>query len=380
MQRAQVVVIGAGVIGCSIAWHLADRGCTDVIVIDRAPDLGGGSTARATGGFRCQFNTAINIRLSLLAREMLRRFHEEVGGDPGYVPAGYLFLARSAKILHELREANTLQVQCGVREARMISADEAHAISPSFVDPEVIGGAFCPTDGFIRPMQILHGYASAARRRGVQILFDADRTAFRTAGDRISGVETTQGPIACDTVVNAAGAWASLVSAVPVSPLRRQIASTVETNVLPATTPMTIWVDDGFHYRVRDGRVLLVWPDDPHTSDPYDTTFDDAWLTNVMRATGERVPCLRDIPIDRDRCWAGLYEMSPDRHAIIGRAPQYSNLFLANGSSGHGVMHSPAIGQIIAEMILDGHTSIDVSELRPSRFAEGKAIVSSELL
>jgi sarcosine oxidase subunit beta len=160
--------------------------------------------------------------------------------------------------------------------------------------------------------------------------------------------------------------------------LRRQIASTVETDVLPAMTPMTIWVDDGFHYRVRDGRVLLVWPDDPHTPDPYDTTFDDRWLAKVERATRDRVPCLRDVPIDRERCWAGLYEMSPDRHAIIGRSPEHANLFLANGSSGHGVMHSPAIGQIIAEMILDGETSLDVSELRPSRFAEGKPIVSSE--
>src|SRR6185369_7146862 len=180
-------------------------------------------------------------------------------------PAGYLFLARSEAMMEELRTANALQRECGVTEARMMAADEARAISPSFLDPAVIGAAFCPTDGFIRPMQILRGYADDARRRGVQILLGADRVGFRTTGDRITSVDTTEGSIVCDTVVNAAGAWASLVSAVAVTPLRRQIASTIETDVLPATTPMTIWVDDGFHYRVRDGRVLLVWPDDPQT-------------------------------------------------------------------------------------------------------------------
>ena len=371
----RVAVIGAGVIGCSVAWHLASRGCKDVVVIDRAAALGGGSTARATGGFRCQFNTAVNIRLSMLSREKLRRFRDEVGADPGYTPAGYLFLARTQEAMRQLREANTLQVRSGVAEARMISADEARAISPAFDDPDVIGGAFCPTDGFIVPMQILRGYADDAQRRGVKFMFDTTVTAVR---DGL--VETTRGRIECDTIVNAAGPWASLVCKVPVTPLRRQVASTVDTDVLPASTPMTIWVDDGFHYRVRDGRVLLLFPDTPQTADPFDCSVENAWLANIERTTRDRVPCLRDVPIARDRCWAGLYEMSPDRHAIVGRSTEFENVFLANGSSGHGVMHSPAIGQVIAEMVLDGRTSIDVTDLRPSRFAEGAAIVSSELL
>jgi sarcosine oxidase subunit beta len=144
--------------------------------------------------------------------------------------------------------------------------------------------------------------------------------------------------------------------------------------------PMTIWIDDGFHIRVRDDRALLLWPDRPDTQDPYDATVDPRWLDDVVRTAHQRVPCLRDVPIDRERCWGGLYEMSPDRHAILGRSTEHENVFLANGSSGHGVMHSPAIGQVVAEMILDGRAAIDVDALRPSRFAEGKAIVSSELL
>ena len=379
-MRADVVVIGAGVIGCSVAWHLASRGCKDVLVIDRAPQFGGGSTARATGGFRCQFNTPVNIRLSLLSREKLRRFHDEVGADPGYTPAGYLFLARTDDAMRQLRDANVLQVQSGIDEARIVGAREARDISPAFHDPHVIGGAFCPTDGFIAPMQILRGYADDARRRGVRFQFHTAATAFRMSDDRVEALETTRGTIECGTIVNAAGAWASLVCEVPVTPLRRQVASTIDTNVLPHTTPMTIWIDDGYHFRVRDGRVLLLWPDRPETADPYECSLDEQWLQNVERMTRERMPCLRDVAIDRDRCWSGLYEMSPDRHAILGPSPEFANVFLANGSSGHGVMHSPAIGQLIAEMILDRHTSIDVHDLRPSRFAEGKPIVSSELL
>ena len=375
MDKAEIVVIGAGVIGCSVAWHLASRGCKDVVVIDRAATFGGGSTPRATGGFRCQFNTAVNIRLSLLSREKLRRFRDEVGADSGYTTAGYLFLARTEEAMRQLRDANALQVRNGVTEARVISADEAQTISPAFRDPAIIGGTFCPTDGLIVATKILRGYADDAERRGVRFMFDTSVT-----GIRDGRVETTRGPIDCDTIVNAAGAWASMLCDVPVTPLRRQVASTVETDVLPNSTPMTIWVDDGFHYRVRERRVLLLFPDTPQTADPYDCTLEDAWLADIERTAHERVPCLRDVPIDRERCWAGLYEMSPDRHAIIGRSSEFENVFLANGSSGHGVMHSPAIGQVVAEMILDGRTSIDVSDLRPSRFAEGAAIVSSELL
>jgi sarcosine oxidase, subunit beta len=172
--------------------------------------------------------------------------------------------------------------------------------------------------------------------------------------------------------VNAAGAWASEFCDVPVAPLRRRVACTIPTVVLPASMPMTIWTDDGFHLRVREGRVLLLWPDTPPN--------DELWMDQVVSKALQRIPSLRNVPIDQERCWSGQYEMSPDRHAILGRHPALPNVYVANGSSGHGVMHAPAIGQLIAEMILDGKTSIDVSELRPSRFAEGKPVAGPTLL
>lgn len=356
MPDRRIVIAGAGVIGCSVAWHLALRGCDDITVIDRHQSLGGGSTAKATGGFRSQFGTAVNVRLSMLSREKLLRFREEVGIDPGYQPDGYLFLAGSENAMRELHSARDVQRTCGFEETRLLTRDEALALNPHIDGTGIIGGSFCPTDGFIRPMQILRGYAEAAQRLGVRFEFGED------ARPLDPGV----------TYVNAAGAWAAEFCDVAVTPLRRRVACTFTTDALPPNMPMTIWADDGFHTRVRDGRVLLLWPDTPPD--------DEIWMDEVVDRARKRIPLLRDAAIDTDQCWSGLYEMSPDRHAILGPHPRMRNVYLANGSSGHGVMHSPAIGQLIAEMILDGTTSIDVSDLRPSRFEEGKPIEGPTLL
>lgn len=371
-RTAEVAIIGAGPIGCSVAWHLAAAGVRDVLVIDRAHDFGGGSAPLATGGFRVQFSSEINIRISLLSREKLRRFHDDVGVDSGYDPRGYLFLARSEAALDDLRAANRLQQSLGVTEARIISAGEARALNPAIGDDGIIGGAFCPTDGFIRAMKILRGYGEDARRRGVQFSFDTNVLAIE--GNR---VRTRDDTITANVIVNAAGAWAATLGLdIPITPLRRQVATTVLTDVLPPSTPMTIWVDDGFHIRERDGRALLLWPDPAPAG--FDATFDERWLEPLCRFRDARVPILRDVPIDRALCWAGLYEMSLDRHCILGKVSEH--VILANGSSGHGVMHAPAIGQLVAELVMGQPTAIDVTPLRPTRFAEGKLIVASHLL
>jgi sarcosine oxidase subunit beta len=375
-----VVIVGAGVIGASIAWHLAARGVRDVVVLDRGDELGAGSTLRATGGFRAQFATAADIALSLLSREKLIRFEDEIGVDSGYRPYGYLFIARSEQAMAQLRLANELQHACGLPEARVIDAEEVRAINPAVEDDAIVGGTFCPTDGFIRAMKILNGYAAAAQRSGVRFEFGVTVRRMRIEDDRIVALQTSRGDVYADVFVNAAGAWAGTLGVdLPVAPLRRQVAATVETDILADTMPMTVWADDGFHFRVRDRRVLLLWPDSPPSS--FDISFDaDSWLPRVLAFAHARVPCLRDIAIDPSACWAGLYEMSPDHHAILGRAPALANLYLANGASGHGVMHAPAIGQVIADLIVDGRTSIDIHALRPSRFVEGEGISATALL
>lgn len=387
MRHAAVAIVGGGVMGASVAYHLAAMGQRDVVILDGADRPGAGSTGRATGGYRAQYATPINVRLSLLAREKLRRFTDEVGADPGYAPVGYLWLAANVAELDVMRAGRAVQRAEGLREAVEVSPEDIARINPAIRLDRVVGGAFCPSDGFIHPLGILEGYLAAAARLGVRQIWGTTVRALRTdSSGRIVEVDTAQERIAVETVVNAAGAWAAGVAALagvplPVCPLRRQIASTVPCDLLPADMPMTIWAGDGFHIRVRDGRVLLLWPTPGVEGKPFDDGIDPKWVDTVEHMAHERVPVLREATIDRQACVAGLYEMSPDKHAILGPADECPNLFLINGSSGHGVMHAPALGQLLAEIICHGQArTLDVTSLRPGRFAAGELHPVSELL
>lgn len=387
MLTAEVVIIGGGVIGASVAYHLAARGVRDVLVLERGAAPGAGSTGRATGGFRAQFGTRVNVRLSLLSREKLLRFRDETGVDAGFRQAGYLFVAGCEAELGELLSAQSVQRECGFTEAREVSVEEVARLNPALKSEGVAGGVYCPADGFIRPLEILRGYTEAAARLGVRFRYGVTVEGVRAGVEGRTGtLLTSADEVSAGAFVNAAGAWAGEVGRmlgveIPVTPLRRRVAVTRPFDLLPEGMPMTIYAGDGFHLRVRDGRVLLLWPDDPRGEEPFDTSVDEAWLTTVVSKAHARVPCLREAEIDRAACWAGLYEMSPDRHALLGRAPGLADLYLANGSSGHGVMHAPALGQLLTEIILDGaaHT-LDVHPLRPSRFAEGEPNIGPSLL
>ena len=387
MKPASVVIVGAGVMGASVAYHLAARGWRDVLVLDRADRAGQGSTGAATGGFRAQFGTPINIRLSLMAREKFLRFEDEIGTDPGYVPAGYLWLATSEPELDVLRAGLEVQSAEGLHEATEVGVEDVGRINPAVLCDDIVGGVFCPSDGFIAPFQVLNGYLAAAVRRGVGVEWSTEVTGLiRDGGGRIVSVETSHGRIDTGAVVNAAGAWAASLArsagvTLPVTPLRRQVATTVPCGVLPSGMPMTIFAGDGFHFRARDGRVLLLWPTPGVPDKPFDTNVDGEWIASVTRMARRRVPVLRNIAVDASSSWAGLYEMSPDKHAILGRAPGCDNLYLINGSSGHGVMHAPALGALLAELMSEGKfSSLDAAALRPSRFAEGAPNPVSGLL
>lgn len=381
-----MAIVGGGVVGASVAYHLAAAGVRDVVVLDRGPGPGAGSTARATGGYRAQFHTPVNVRLSLLSRSKLLSFRDDTGVDPGYDPAGYLWVASSQAELSALRAALAVQHREGLSEAGELGRDEIAAVNDAISLDQVVGGTYCPTDGFIRPMEILRGYLSAAARLGVTVSWDNEVVALESdRGGRMSRVRTRHGVIEADVVVNAAGPFASAIAGMagvplPVAPLRRQVAVSEPGDALPPRMPMTIFALDGFHCRPRDGRAVLCWPTPGNPSDPYDTSVDREWLATVASKARARIPALRDVRFPLGDCYAGLYEMSPDSHAILGRAPGCDNMFLACGSSGHGVMHAPALGQLLAEIITGAARSVDVRALRPERFAEGEPNPDSWLL
>ncbi|MGZ8411511.1 MAG: NAD(P)/FAD-dependent oxidoreductase [Gemmatirosa sp.] len=388
-RAPSVLIVGAGVIGASVAWHLAARGVRDVLLLDAGDAPGAGSTARATGGFRVQFATAPNVRLSLLAREKLRRFADDTGGDAGFRPVGYLFLAHDEAALASFREARAVQHACGATEPVELTPEQAVAVNPHVLLDGAVGAAWGPADGTIRPMQILRGYLDDALRRGARVRWNARVTAIDRAPDgRIVAVRADGERWTPDVVVNAAGAWARALARLagvdlPLRPVRRQIAVTHPVPALDDGFPMTIWTRDAFHLRVRDGRALLNWPVDTPgaTGDPFDLALHRPWLDVVRDFATARVPALRDVRLDDAAHWTGLYEMSPDKTLILGVDDACPNLVLANGSSGHGVMHAPAIGQLVAELILDGRTgALDARPFRPSRFAEGDALPVSDLL
>jgi sarcosine oxidase subunit beta len=376
-MSADVVVIGGGIIGWSVAYHLAKEGARGVTVIDR----GGGTTERATGGFRAQFASPVNVRLSLLSLQKLHTFADETGVDSGYAPCGYLFVAGTSLHLERLREAMVVQREAGFTGARELSAEEVLTRNPFLAPSGIIGGTFASTDGFIRPTEIQRGYREAALRLGVSFVQSEVRQ-LRRLGSRVIEVISHSNTLPCGAVVNAAGAWAAEVGRmasvdVPVGPLRRQVAMTVPTDALPERMPMTVFAD-GFHCRVRDGHVLLLQPSAP-ALDPFDVSVDSLWVDSVLETGRARLPRLRDVELGST--YAGLYEMSPDEHALLGPAEGVENLILANGSSGHGVMHAPALGQLVAEILTLGIArSLDISALRPSRFREGKPNQNRSLL
>ncbi|HZH32967.1 MAG TPA: FAD-binding oxidoreductase [Pyrinomonadaceae bacterium] len=396
-QTADVVIIGGGIVGASVAFHLAERGCANVLVLERESAPGMGSTGRATGGVRAQFATAINIRMSRYSIEFFTRFEEATGHPCGYEPAGYLFVATSEAHLDYLKQTRERQRAEGLANVELVGADEIARRVPGLRTKDVLGGSFCQTDGFIAPLKVLHGFMARATARGVRLWTEAQVTKIEVAGGRVAGVETSRGRIETRAVVNATGAWAAGTARlagveIPVVPLRRQLVSVRPRAPLPAGLPMVIDMSDGFHFRPESRDMmadagaasppgaLMAWPDDAETPG-FKTDFDPAFTEKVFRRARVRAPFLADASVNASRCRAGLYEVTPDHHAIIGESPEVAGLFFANGFSGHGVMHSPATGRLVSELILDGHASLfDLSALGAERFAAGRLLTETSVI
>jgi sarcosine oxidase subunit beta len=383
-KTAEVVIVGAGVTGCSIACHLALLGVRDVLLVEMLSGAGQGSTSKANGGIRAQWSTAINIRLSTYSTKAFERFAEETGGDCGLVQAGYLFMTATEQGERLLRRNLELQQTLGV-QSRCLTPAQILRLAPYVRADDLRCGTFCAEDGFIDPHGVTQGYLQAARRAGAEILTDTEVTAVRSESGRISGIETSRGAVAAPVVVDAAGPYAGSLARkagteVPVFPVRRMLACTEAIGGTAPVIPMTIDIDTGLLIR-REGDGILLAYSDPDDPPGFDESFDPRFIETVSEKAALRFPFLEEARISARRCWAGLYPESPDHHAIIGESPDRPGFFLAAGFGGHGLMHAPATGRAVAELIVYGECRfMDISPLRPGRFAEQDLIIESTVL
>lgn len=362
--------------GASTAYHLANRGFTTVVLLERQPFFGMGATGRCAGGVRYQFSTEINIRLSLVSMPMLDRFEEEPGQPIGLRRDGYLFLLTNDRDMRTFQHSVALQRSLGVA-TEWLDGQAVRQRVPQLAADDVIAGAFHALDGLADPNSVVMGYINAAKRLGMRAFTETAVTGIDVVDGKIAGVQTSQGPIACAIVVNAAGPWAAPLSALagvplPVTPLRRQMLTTTPLPELAPDFPFVIDFATGLYFH-REGEGLLTGQANPDEQPGFDESVDADWELEHMEAAVRRLPLLATA--GRMAHWAGLYEVTPDAHPMIGGVPQLTGYYVVAGFSGHGFMHGPAAGLLMSEIILDGRaTTLDVTSLDYARFSEGRLI------
>ncbi len=376
-DRADLVIIGGGCMGASVAYHLAQRGVKNIILLEREKFLGMGSTRAAAGGVRYQFSTRVNVQLSLYALDVLQRFQDLFGVSAGYKPIGYLFLLSNANDARAFQCNLAMQQSLGVPDARWVSVAEIARLAPRVNLDSIIGGTFCPRDGLADPNTITQGFAARAKECGARIETEVTVTGIRRDARGVAAVQTNRGEIATRTVVCCAGAWSAEIGKmigveIPIAPVRRQFFITSPLSEIPRTHPFVIDFSTSFYFH-PEGDALLVGMSNPVETPGYKLTIDEAFREKMLEHAVYRLPLLADTQIAHEV--VGLYEVTPDAHPILGEAQAAPGFYIAAGFSGHGFMHSPATGKVMSEIILDGKSStVDVSMLDLERFAEGRPI------
>ncbi len=374
-SHAEAVIIGAGVMGAAIAYHLARQGMRGVVLVER--DIpGAGSTSKAAGGVRCQFSDEVNIALAMRSLEVLRGFETDFGTDIELVTNGYLFLLDSAEAADVFAANVALQQRMGL-DSRMLSAAAAKELSPHINTDGLVAAAFNPDDGHCTPEAVVSGYIRAARDLGVTVLKSCEVTGIETSGTGAAGsrtirsVVTTRGTIECPRVVCAAGAWSGLIGTMagvdlPVEPLRREIMVSEPVGFDTTGMPFTIDFSTGFYFHPEGPGLLFGCPDETDVWG-FSEKRDPDFLGCLSELIGRRAPGLADVRVKHG--WAGLYEMTPDHNALIGQDPDLDGFFYACGFSGHGFLMGPAVGEVVADLVTGREPFVDVSPLDGRRFA-----------
>ena len=369
IEKADVVIIGGGVMGTSTAYHLAERGCQDVVLVEKK-QLASGSTALSAGGIRLQFSIEANIRLSMESLRVFERFADEFEAEIDFRQHGYLFLATDPATWAEFQTNVAVQHRTGV-PVRLLSPQEIGDMAPYLHVDDLLGGTFCPRDGYADPYSVAMGFAKQARRLGVRIREETEALDIKVSEGKVKAVVTNQGEIATPVVVNVAGPWAEQVGRMvglelPAVPYRRQVFVTAPFDEMPRQVPLIIDFGPSFYFR-REGASILMGMTDQDEPPSFNTNFDLAFLVKVADKAAYRAPVLDRA--DFMRGWGGLYSITPDDNPIIGKdIGGVEGFYCAVGFSGHGFQQSPAVGRILAELITSGQTGFDLSPFQLERF------------
>jgi sarcosine oxidase subunit beta len=373
--KANMLIIGGGVMGASIAYHLAKRGGRDIVLLEKENYFGQGATGRCAGGVRYQFTTEVNIHLSQASLPMLAELEEETGQTADYRPCGYLFLLTRESDLEIFRRNVEFQNRLGV-PTQWLDGDKIRRMLPMMRLEDVLAGTIHEKDGLADPNSVVMAYINAAQRLGVKAVNSCEATRILASNGLVKGVETTAGNVDCELVVNAAGPWAGQLGKlagidIPITPLRRQMFTTSQLPQIPDDFPFVIDFAQSLYFH-REGPGLLIGMSNPNEKPGFDQSVDPKWELVNLEAAAARLPLLEHAGLTAH--WAGLYENTPDAHPIFGATP-LGGFYICAGFSGHGFMHGPIAGKLMSEIILDGQAStVDVTALDMDRFARGELI------
>ena len=384
-ERASVVVVGGGVVGASIAFHLAEAGVPDVLLLER-DSLAAGSPSRSAGGVRVQFSDPVNVALGARSLSAFERFGSRPGGEIDLRQVGYLFLHTSASALVAAEAAVALQNSQGLA-TRLVTAAEAARLNPGIVVDDVLGATFHARDGYCSPEAVVTGYASGARAFGATVRTRTAVTGIETRGGEIVAVVTDSGSVRTGAVGCAAGAWSRQVGEwagfeLPVDPIRRQILVSEPLGagllrLFPEDVPMTIDAASTFYHH-REGPGLLIGMSYRGETSGFRVGFSEDWMPDLTAAMGRRAPALLDLGIAHR--WSGYYETTPDDNAVIGSASSVSRFLYATGFSGHGFLMGPAVGEVISALYLGRPPAVDVSSLSAGRFSTGAQVTERAIV
>jgi sarcosine oxidase, subunit beta len=379
-DRAEIVIIGGGIMGLSIAYNLARRqGKTDITVIDRSY-LCGGASGRNGGGVRAQWSSEANVRLMQESIRICEDFAHEMKINVWFRQGGYLFLARSEEKRRALEQSVRVQNDAGLG-TRMLSAAEARRVVPELDVSGIVAASYNPTDGVVFPWPFVWGYAEGARRLGVEIATHTAVTGFRTKGTKIEAVLTDRGEIATETVVNAAGAWspeiaAMLGVALPNRPHRHEICSTEP--LKPWLTPLVADLTDGLYFSQSTRGEIVGGVSNEHVPPGMDMGSSHDFLRLYARSLVRACPLLAGVKVLRQ--WAGCYDLTPDANPIVGEVDEVERFFQASGFMGHGFMMAPVIGRLMAQHITEGNSLPMFERWSLRRFKEGRLLSEAMII